>query len=109
MARVYQPDHDGLNAIARSPEMRAALEAAARRAQTIAEGLSTDFTDTGDYLAHFEVEADTIDWAGEYPGRRAAAYLVNDSGHAAAVEWGSARNHKPHHVLSRTLGMLDHG
>lgn len=106
MAFRYQADHDGLNEIARSPEVRAALAAVAMKAKGIAEGLSADFTDTGDYASSFKIESDTIEWTGEYPGRRAAAYLVNDSDHATAVEWGNSRNHKPHHVLGRTLGML---
>lgn len=106
MPRGFQADRDGINEIARSPAMRAALAAVATKAKGIAEGLSADFADTGDYASHFKVEADTIEWRGEYPGRRAAAYLVNDSDHAVAVEWGNSRDHKPHHVLGRTLGML---
>lgn len=106
MAFLYEADHDGLNEIARSPAMRAALAAVATKAKGIAEGLSADFADTGDYARSFKVEAETIEWRGEYPGRRAAAYLVNDSDHAVAVEWGNSKDHKPHHVLGRTLGML---
>lgn len=107
MAFLYNPDHDGLNEIARSPAVRAALAAVANKGKAIAEGLSADFADTGDYASHFKVEAETIEWRGEYPGRRAAAYLVNDAPYAAAVEWGNSRDHKPHHVLGRTLGMLN--
>lgn len=109
MARLYQQDSDGLNAIARSPAVRAALLAVAEKGKAIAIGMSADFTDTGDYISHFKVEDDTIDWVGEYPGRRAAANLINDSDHAAAVEFGNSRDHKPHHVLARTLDALTHG
>lgn len=106
MPRGFQADRDGINEIARSPEMRAAELAVAMKAKGIAEGLAADFTDTGDYARHFKIKQEIIEWKGQYPGRRAATYLVNDSDHAAAVEWGNSRNHKPHHVLGRTLGML---
>lgn len=109
MARIFEPDHEGLNEIARSPAVRAALAAVAEKGKAIAEGLSADFKITGDYMSHFKVVSDTIDWVGEYPGRRAAANLVNDSDHAVAVEWGNSRDHKPHHVLGRTREILTNG
>lgn len=105
----YEPDDKGFNEIARSPAVRAALRAVAEKGKAIAIGLSADFAETGDYASHFKVEDDTVDWIGEYPGRRAAANLINDSDHAAAVEWGNSRDHKPHHVLGRTLDALTHG
>lgn len=110
MAFRYQPDHDGLNEIARSPAVRAALAAAATKAKGIAEAMSEDFrTDQKHqhYADSFKVEEGTVDWIGQYPGRRGAAYLVNDSDHALAVEWGNGRDGEAHHVLGRTLGMLD--
>lgn len=109
----YEPDDKGFNEIARSPTVRAALRAVAEKGKAIAIVLSADFADldadTDHYIDHFKVEDDTIDWIGQYPGRRAAANLVNDSDHAAAVEWGNSRDHKPHHVLGRTLDALTHG
>jgi hypothetical protein len=104
---VFQADHDGINQIARQPEMRAALAEVAVKAKAIAVAMSEDFRDCGDYIRGFDIDDTTIDWVGEYPGRRGCARLVNHSDHAAAVEWGSERNHHPHHVLTRTLAALD--
>lgn len=99
----FDPDHDGINEIARSPGVRDALIDLALRAKADAEERSADFTDTGDYVTHFEADSDTIDWVGEYPGRRGAAILKNTSDHALAVEFGNKRNDKPHHVLGNVL------
>lgn len=108
MPRRFEADSDGLNEIARSPAVRAALAAVAERGKQIAVAMSEDFRISGDYADSFDVEEDTVDWHGQYPGRRAAANLVNTSAHAAAVEWGNAHDHKPHHVLARTAEALKH-
>lgn len=108
MPRPYEADSKGLNEVARSPAVRAALRFVAGKAKAIAEAKSAAFTDTGEYASHFKIEEGTIDYSGEYPGRRAAAFLVNDVPYAAAVEWGNSRDHDGHHVLGETLTELDH-
>lgn len=85
------------------PEAQAMVLAVAEKAQAIAEGLSTDFTKSGDYIESFHVRLDVVHEAG---AERAAGILENTSDHAAAVEWGNAHDHRAHHVLGRTLGAL---
>lgn len=109
MAYKYRADSAGLNEIARSPEVRKALAEIAEKGKRIAISMSEDFRVTGDYINSFEIHEKTVDWRGQYPGRRAAVDLVNTSEHAAAVEWGNAHDHKPHHVLARTAEELKHG
>lgn len=112
----YRPDNAGLNEIARSPAVRAALVAVAEKGKTIAVALSEDFrTDENHphYADSFEVDEEvTVDWHGRYPGRRGAARLVNTSPHAAAVEWGyrgtaeDPNDSSAHHILTRTAEVL---
>lgn len=103
----YQPDPKFFKELAVGDEIRSACREIADKAKGIAEALSQDFRITGDYADSFSVQETTIAWTGTYPGPRAAAQLVNTSDHAAAVEWGNAHDHKPHHVLGRTLAALD--
>jgi hypothetical protein len=107
----FQPNNDGFRAIANSAAVKAALKDIAERGKSIAEGLAQDFRITGDYADSFEVRETTVQWEGEYPGPRAAAQLVNTSGHSLGVEYGyrgSAKDpgQSAHHVLGRTLDAL---
>lgn len=106
MALGFQANRDGINEIARSPGVRAALAGVAAQAKADAVAMSESFRETGDYINSFDIDSDTIDWVGEYPGRRGAAILVNHSDHAAAVEFGNKRIGDGHHVLARTLAAL---
>lgn len=112
MARIFQPDHNGLNQIARSPEVRAALMAVGAKTMGKAVALAQDFRTTKThphYADAFKVESTTVDWKGDYPGIRGCVEVSNTSDHAAAVEWGNARDTKPHHVLGRVLGAMGVG
>jgi hypothetical protein len=105
----FTPNSDGFKQLAISDGVRDVLKQVADKGKDIAIGLAQDFRVTGDYADSFEVVETTIAWEGEYPGPRAAAQLINTSDHAAAVEWGNEHDHKPHHVLARTLDALDEG
>ena len=98
MAKIrYRPDLRGTNALMRSAGVRDFLRGEAERAMGIAQAISP--VRTGDYKASFRVE--TSDSGGVH-GDRAAAYLVNDSEHAARVEWEDG-----FHVLARAVGAIE--
>lgn len=103
----FTPSREGFQRIAASRELRAALKQVGQRGKEIAERLSEDFRVSGVYANSFQVVEGTIQWNGEYPGPRAAVRLENTAPYAAAVEWGNARDHKPHRVLGRTADMLE--
>lgn len=89
------------------PEIRAAVEAEAKRAMAIAKGFSEDFTDSGVYLNSFGVTVDTERLATAFGEHDVAAgTLTNIAYHAAAVEWGNKHDHRAHHPLGRTLAAL---
>jgi len=85
------------------PEVRAIVLSVAEEARAAAEALSADFAKTGHYAASFNVRSDTVTFAGH---ARAAGVLENTADYAAGVEWGNARDHKPHRVLGRVLDTL---
>lgn len=91
------------------PEVRAACEAEAKRAESIAKAFAEDFWVSGEYIESFVVSTDTVRLQtgfGEHDV--AAGKLTNIAGHAAAVEWGNKHDHRAHHVLARTLSDLGH-
>ncbi len=97
-------------AMAVGPEVAAEVLAIAEKAKGEAEGLSSDFRVTGEYQSSFQVRPDvtTLNTGfGSHPV--AAGILENLSDHAAAVEWGNARDHKAHRVLGRVLDAMKHG
>lgn len=98
------------------PEIRAAVTSIANKAKAIAKDISTDFAITGEYIEGFEVDVTTTRLQTAFGSHDVATgVLVNqardEKGHpyAAAVEWGNKRDHKPHHVLGRTLAELGNG
>jgi hypothetical protein len=110
---VYKPSDAGFRAIGLGPEIRKALGEVAEAGKAYAESISQDFRRTGDYADSFEVVPLTVLWEGQHPGPRAAAQLLNSSGHAAPVEWGYAgdaaipNSGSAHRVLGRTLEFLE--
>lgn len=99
MGRIrYKPDHAGVGELMRSDGVRDFLRGVAQRAIPLAESISPERT--GDYKASFRVETGEVN----ANGRRAAAFIVNDSDHAVLVEW-----HDGFHVLARTAGMIGEG
>ncbi len=111
MARTrFIPDSAGLQEVAVSDEMAAAMLAAAEEGRTVAEGFAADFTVTGEYAEHFNTFTRIVPLITSFGGHEVAAgILANDSEHAAAVEYGNARDRKPHFVLSRTAAALHAG
>lgn len=90
-------------------ELRAATTAIAKEAEETAKGLAEDFAITREYIDAFVVTSDTVKLTTEFGEHDVAAgTLTNLSPHAAAVEWGNKRDHRPHHVLTRTLDSLNH-
>lgn len=107
MSDTYKPNSAGFREMAIGSEIRAAVKAEAERARAIAEGLSQDFRVSGEYADSFVVASDTVDLHTGFGSHAVAAgVLTNTSGHAAAVEYGNEHDHKPHHVLGRTLAGL---
>jgi hypothetical protein len=99
----YQPNNSGFARAAVGPEVRALLREIGEKAKSRAVSLAQDFRVSGDYADGFELEEDI---SSEGRNRRAVIRLVNTSDHAAAVEWGNARDHRPHRVLGRVLDSL---
>lgn len=109
MSATFKPNSAGFRQAAVSADIRAAVMAEAERAKGIAEGLAEEFKVTGEYAASFEVTSETQSLSTGYGSHEVAAgVLTNSSEHAAAVEWGNARDHRPHHTLAHTLEAL-HG
>jgi len=110
MARSsFRPNSVGIRRLLDSPALQAACVAEAERARVIAEGLAADITRTGEYATSFEVRPDSVAVVSRRGiSIRRGAVLENKSPHAAAVEWGNARDHRPHRILSRTLDLLGH-
>lgn len=112
---TFIPDHAGLAEIVVGPEITEALQSITEKAKGIAEGLSADFADTGDYESSFvtEVAIQGLPAAGSSQAHLAAVgTLLNTSGHAVAVEYGfEGRSDRPtkkaHRVLGRTLAALE--
>lgn len=104
---TFQWNSSAFRAMAVGPEIAAAVVAEAERAKAIAEGLAEDFRVTGEYAESFEVSAQTTQLRTGFGSHDVATgVLTNTSDHAAAVEWGNARDNRAHHVLGRTLEAL---
>ncbi|MCW2870891.1 hypothetical protein [Actinacidiphila oryziradicis] len=95
----YQEDIGGTNKLMTSPEMLAIMVAAAEAGKEFAKGIAP--VKSGDYVSKFRVE-------GELKGgprhNRAEARLVNDSEHAAEVEW---RNHGGERILGKAADYIE--
>lgn len=112
---TFIPDFDGLAKILIGPEITESLGSITEKAKGIAEGLSADFVDTGEYEGSFvtEVAIQGLPPAGSSRAHLAAVgTLLNTSDHAVAVEYGfEGRSDRPtkkaHRVLGRTLAALE--
>lgn len=113
--RVYRPNSSGFRDLALSPKVREALARVCEKAKGHAEEISADIRSDQEhqhYNESFEVRPETVEWAGEHPGPRAAARLQNTAPHAAAVEYGykgraAGPTDSAHRVLGRTLEWLE--
>jgi hypothetical protein len=95
----YNPDLRGTNDLMTSEEMLAVVVAAAQAGMSYAQSISP--VKSGDYLSSFRIETDH---RGGPQHDRAEARLVNDSDHAADVEW---RNHGGERILGRTVDAIE--
>lgn len=95
----YEPDFRGTGEGMTSPEMLAVMLAAAEAGKAFAERIAPHRT--GEYASSFRVEGVL---RGGPRNNRAEARLINDSPHAAAVEW---RNHGGERVLGRTVDVIE--
>lgn len=107
----YKPNRRGLEQMATSPKMQEVVLRVAEKAKTIAEGISQEFRDTGEYADSFEIIPTEVTVNIRFPHKAAGAQLRNTAGYAAAVEWGKGGTaaqpgRKAHHVLARTLAEL---
>jgi hypothetical protein len=105
--RTFNPSYSGLGELLFSPEMQAAMHAKAKKiaetaAATSPVGPLTD-SERQRYIDSWRVESGVRD----EPSRRAVARVINDSDHAAAVEFGNGRTSRktiePHYTLTRAI------
>lgn len=102
MAARYQMDHIGTGGLLRSPEMMNMVYDFATEGARFARDISP--RDTGDYKDSFRVIGGlvvTMTASDGHTTTRAAARLINESEHAADVEW-----RWNHHILGRTIDRI---
>lgn len=110
MAITFKRDSAGFRQAAVSSEIRAAVTAKAKEAEAVAKSLASEITVTGEYEASFNVRTEDVELTTGFGAHAVAAgILENTAPHAAAVEWGNARDHRPHHILSRAIDGIGHG
>ena len=98
---TYAPDRDGVRALLLSDRMETVCVAAASAGKKHAERIAP--RESGAYARSFKVLPVGIPGRGRF-SPRAGAILINESGHAANVEWGGrAGGHK---VLTKTRDYL---
>lgn len=95
----YEYDYAGTNRAMTSPEMLAVLVEAAEAGKAFAQRIAP--VRTGEYEKSFRIEGEL---RGGPRHDRAEARLVNDSPHAADVEW---RNHGGERILGRTADFIE--
>lgn len=103
MANVeFHPDHEGLAALLHGLEVHGLVLDHARGAAQFAQHIAP--RKTGEYAAGIRAED------GGLGGRRhdrPVGLVVATAPHSAAVEWGNAHQPHPHHVLARTLDIIE--
>lgn len=113
----YEPDRRSIARCAVGPELTEAVtDLAENRAKPYAIGISP--RTTGHYAKSFEVNLVYLAMGYPFLMTRVAAELANTDPGAAGIEWGQKyqkrhaahgefRTQQGHHVLRRTLAMLD--
>ncbi|SFO82442.1 hypothetical protein SAMN05421810_10179 [Amycolatopsis arida] len=97
-------DHRGLAALLRGREMHDLIMNRARGGAEFAQRIAP--RRSGQYVAGLRAED------GGLGGRRRdrpVGLIVASAPHSAAVEWGNDRQAHPHHVLARTLDIVEAG
>lgn len=98
MARArFRANYKGIGQILTSPQMQREMKARAEKVKARAEALSPE--DTGRYVTSFKVET----LIRKAKTSRAVAKVVNDSPHAAYVEWGTSKTPR-FRVMGRAAG-----
>ncbi|AXB41297.1 MULTISPECIES: hypothetical protein [Amycolatopsis] len=100
----FVPDHKGLAALLRGPEVHDLIMDRARGGAEFAQRIAP--RQTGEYAAGIRAED------GGLGGRRhdrPVGLIVATAPHSAAVEWGNDHQTHPHHVLGRTLDIVEAG
>ncbi|MFD6068617.1 MULTISPECIES: hypothetical protein [Amycolatopsis] len=100
----FVPDHRGLAHLLRGAEMHDLIMDRARGGAQFAEAIAP--RRTGEYATGIRAED------GGLGGRRRdrpVGLIVATAPHSAAVEWGNARQNHPHHVLARTIDIVEAG
>lgn len=95
----YKPDIEGTGRLMKSPEMQLVLRSAAEKGKAFAMSIAP--VETGEYESRFRVETSAHGGTGA-GGDRAVAYLINDSPHAAYVEWQDS-----HHTLAKAADFIN--
>lgn len=95
MARAkFNASYKGIGQILRSEQMKREMKARADQIRAKAEALAP--VDSGNYVESFRVETEIRKGS----TTRAIAKVINDSPHAAYVEWGTSRTPR-HRVMGR--------
>ncbi|MEU3624850.1 hypothetical protein BS329_18050 [Amycolatopsis coloradensis] len=100
----FVPDHRGLAQLLRGTEVHGLIMDRARGGAQFAETIAP--RRTGEYAAGIQAED------GGLGGRRLdrpVGLIVATAPHSAAVEWGNDHQNHPHHVLARTIDIVEAG
>ncbi|WP_394360731.1 hypothetical protein [Amycolatopsis sp. SB7-3] len=100
----FVPDHRGLAQLLRGAEVHGLIMDRARGGAQFAETIAP--RRTGEYAAGIQAED------GGLGGRRRdrpVGLIVATAPHSAAVEWGNDHQNQPHHVLARTIDIVEAG
>lgn len=100
----FIPDHEGLAALLRGPEVHQLVMDKARGGAAYAQSIAP--VRTGEYAASIVAEDGGL---GGHNRDRAMGLIIATAPHSAAVEWGNARNDHPYHVLTRTIPIVETG
>lgn len=108
MAYAYEPNHWGWKQVAISPEMYEAVLDVVKTADGVARELAAQFTVDGDYERSFEITTTETELTTDFGTHMVATgVLANTAPYAMAIELGNRDDHKAHHVLGRTLDIMD--
>lgn len=97
-------NHQGMGELLRGPEIRQLVMDRARGGAEFAQRIAPHRS--GDYAAGIQAEDGGL--GGDRKDRR-VGLIVATAGHSAAVEWGNAHQPHPHHVLARTIDIVEAG
>jgi hypothetical protein len=100
----FVPDHRGLAQMLRGAEVHDLVMDRARAGAQFAESIAP--RRTGEYAAGIHAEEGGL---GGPRYNRPVGLIVATAPHSAAVEWGNDHQTHPHHVLARTIDIVEAG